>query len=236
MAASTIRLIHDSIACAYDFAIKKGWADRNPADRASPPGLTTGEPGTADAGQAAALLEAVWEQDPGFGTFLRLAIVTGARRGELVTLRWSDISWQTRGVLIERSYVSRPSRRAITELKPSRKRRLPLDPATAKILLAHRKRQEQICNVMDVPFRSDGYMFTRDGLGTEPWLPDSVTRQFGRLRVTLGLSCRLDDLGREERQAATPDAGTPSVGPSDRRAAELLARGLPGRDRGTRRS
>lgn len=37
MAASTIRRIHSIISAAYGFAIKQGWADRNPADHASPP-------------------------------------------------------------------------------------------------------------------------------------------------------------------------------------------------------
>ncbi len=39
MAASTIRRVHSNISAAFGFAIKWGWADRNPADHASPPRL-----------------------------------------------------------------------------------------------------------------------------------------------------------------------------------------------------
>ena len=39
MAASTIRRIHDTITAAFGFAAQEGWADRSPADLASPPRL-----------------------------------------------------------------------------------------------------------------------------------------------------------------------------------------------------
>jgi len=39
MAASTIGRVHSDISAAFGFAIKWGWADRNPADYASPPRL-----------------------------------------------------------------------------------------------------------------------------------------------------------------------------------------------------
>ena len=48
----------------------------------------------------ARLLEVAWKRDPDFGTFLWMAVVTGARRGELVAIRWTDIRWQESDLLM----------------------------------------------------------------------------------------------------------------------------------------
>lgn len=133
--------------------------------------------------------------------------------------------------------------------KTHQKRRLSLDPATIKILRAHRKRQQEDCSKMGVPYPADGYVFTRDGLGEQPWLPDSVTQRFDRMRDKLGLSCRLHDLrhytatqllsGGIDLRTVAGRLGHGGGGsttlkvyahwsrPSDQRAAELLSRGLP---------
>ena len=38
------------------------------------------------------------------------------------------------------------------------------------------------------------HVFCRDGLGEDPWLPDTVTHQFERLAAKAGVNCRLHDL------------------------------------------
>jgi len=43
---------------------------------------------------AARLLTAATEADEGLGTFTRLALVSGARRGELLGVRWPDLRWE----------------------------------------------------------------------------------------------------------------------------------------------
>jgi len=67
-----------------------------------------------------------------------------------------------------------------------RTRSVSLDPATIEVLRAPLKVQQEACATMGVPFRANGYVFTRDGLGDEPWVPDSVTQRFDRMRGQLG--------------------------------------------------
>jgi integrase len=52
-----------------------------------------------------ALLDAARDQDPDLYTFLWLAATTGARRGELGALRWSDVDAERGELLVERSLV-----------------------------------------------------------------------------------------------------------------------------------
>jgi integrase len=47
-------------------------------------------------GQIAALLEQV--QDQKYHTFFLTAIMTGARQGELVGLKWGDLDWEIKQV------------------------------------------------------------------------------------------------------------------------------------------
>ena len=115
--ASTIRRIHSNISAAFGFAIKWGWADRNPADHASPPRLNRPDIEPPDPAQVARLLDVAWKRDPDFGTFLWMAVVTGARRGELVAVRWTDIRWQEADLLIARGYVSHRGQQVIKDTK-----------------------------------------------------------------------------------------------------------------------
>ncbi len=123
-----------------------------------------------------------------------------------------------------------------------------LDPATIEVLRAPLKVQQEACATMGVPFCANGYVFTRDGLGDEPWVPDSVTQRFDRMRGQLGLNCRLHDLRHytaTQLLAAGIDFVTTGAGRhdggggcttlnahahwdrlSDQRAADMLARGL----------
>jgi len=66
------------------------------------------------------LPEVAWKRDPRCGTFLWLAVVTGARRGELVAICWTDIRWQEADLLIARSYVSHRRQRVIKDSKTTR--------------------------------------------------------------------------------------------------------------------
>jgi integrase len=54
-----------------------------------------------DLTDAGALLRT--EEDAQFGELLRVAAYTGLRRGELVTLRWRDVRWSERVLVVERA-------------------------------------------------------------------------------------------------------------------------------------
>lgn len=172
-----------------------GWIERNPAAYASPPKLTPSESRPPEPAQAAKLLNAVWDTDPGLGVFLWLAMTTGARRAELCVLRWPDIRTEDeQDLLVARAYVTRNGQKLVTDTKTHQKRRLALDAATVKVLTEHRERCRQTAQEAGIRFPEGGYVFSRDGFGELPWLPDTVTHQFSRLARGVGVACRLHDL------------------------------------------
>jgi len=117
---------------------------RNPADTADPPRA----PGkhaamvTWDATETARFLTAV-QDDRLYAAFLLLA-TTGARRGEVLGLCWSDVDLGTGRAAIRQTVITVNNEAQIGEPKTARGRRtIDLDAATVAGLKEHRKRQAQ---------------------------------------------------------------------------------------------
>ena len=119
--------------------------------------------------------------------FFRLAAYTGARRGELLALRWTDFDGNA--LLINKSRVS--DGKSVIEQNRTKgglnhQRRVPLDAETIKELYAHKERQElEKLYLGEEVWVDTGYIFVQeDG---EPVHPDTVTRVFSKLRKKAGL-------------------------------------------------
>lgn len=194
MAPGAIRRLHSILRTAFGFGIKWGWMEQNPAEYASPPKLGQTEIRPPEPKEAARLIEAASERDPALGVFLWLAMTTGARRGELCVLRWSDVRFDEEDLLIARALVTREGKKVVKDTKMQQRRRLSLDPATIEILKEHRERARGLSEAGGLEFRADGYVFSRDGFGEEPWLPDTVTHLFRKVARATGITCRLHDL------------------------------------------
>jgi integrase len=145
----------------------------------------------------AVLLAAAEKRDPDLGMFVRMAAVTGARRGELCGLRWSDLDLERGEIVISRSVTHGPSSELVEKsTKTHRSRRIALDAGTVEALARHRRRAEQRAAACETTLAPDPYVFARDIEGREPWRPDSgATSRFASFRRQVGLdSVRLHDL------------------------------------------
>jgi integrase len=105
LAPATVRQVHAVIRRALHQAERWGWINRNPAALASPPRIVRVEIRPPTPEQVGEILRTARDDDPAFGLALWLAAVTGARRGELCGLRWSDIDVDDATVVIRRSVV-----------------------------------------------------------------------------------------------------------------------------------
>ena len=109
LSPSTVRRVHGIIRRALAQGVRWGWLGTNPAASASPPRVppTTIQPPTPT--ELALLLRAAERSDARLAAFLMLSAATGARRSELIALRWSDIDLDTCVVTITRGVVLGPS-------------------------------------------------------------------------------------------------------------------------------
>ena len=87
VSASAVREVHSVLSGAFKQAVVWGWTAHNPARLATPPAASRTEVAPPDPEGVARLLTVAMEQDPELGLFLRLAVVLGARRSELIALK-----------------------------------------------------------------------------------------------------------------------------------------------------
>ena len=93
-------------------------------------------------GQLAAWFAAVQQiQNPAIAAYLQILLLTGARPGEVMTLRWHDVNTQWAGIAIRH--------------KVEGEREIPLTPYVANLLATLPKRNEWI---FSSPSSSSGYL------------------------------------------------------------------------------
>ena len=195
LSAASVRRIHSVLRRALALAVKWGLLSANPAANASPPREPHREASVPTAQDVGRLIEAAQAVNPDLSCFLRLAAVTGARRGELCGLTWHDVDFRNRRLLIERSVVvGRDGLLFEKETKTHASRRISLDAGTIESLRFHRRRCKQSAAAASAVLTDNAYVFSHDVANRTPWRPDYVTLAFSRIRDDLGLEVRLHDL------------------------------------------
>jgi integrase len=195
LSASQIRSVHTVPSGSLQQAVAWGWIAHNPARLATPPSVQRSEVAPPPVDKVAGLLATAQGRDPKLGLFLRLAVVLGARRGELCGLRWQHVDFDRGEVLLERGVVYVPGQPLIDKATKTRsKRRLALDPGTVQLLRAYRERAEQVARELGCTLPASAYVFSREADGSRPIHPTHMTHQFADLARSLGVSCRLHDL------------------------------------------
>ncbi len=196
LSPASVRQVHAVVRRALTQGVKWGWISSNPAILASPPKVRRQQLDLPEPTDVVKLLSRAETADPDMGCFLRLAVTTGARRGELCGLRWKHVDLETGSVLIERSVVEAERGRIIEkDTKTHASRKISLDPVTVKSLAARRARAAEACLQVGVPFSKSGFVFSSVADGTRPWEPSAVSKHMSRLRDTAGLGYfRLHDL------------------------------------------
>jgi len=195
LAPSTIRRIHGILRRALAQGVKWGWIGVNPAVASSPPRVPPTDITPPDPEQLARLLERSRQEYPELACFILLAATTGARRSELIALRWSDIGFDDSTIDISRAIVIGNQGLVEKDTKTHSSRRVSLDAQSVAVVAAHKeqmKRRAKECGV-DLPI--DGFVFSNEPDGAVPWFPASVSRSFKRLCDQEGISdIRLHDL------------------------------------------
>lgn len=109
------------------------------------------------------------------------SLMTGARRGELLALRWSDIDLLQAEMHINRNVLQLSDRTLVYKAPKTAKgrRMISLSPSTALLLRRHKDEREAECASMGITPEPDSLVFCHiDGSSL---LPDSVSQAWSRL-------------------------------------------------------
>lgn len=191
--AHRVQRIRGCISGAFGMGVDYGWTPRNPVRDVKAPNV---ERSDVTAPEHDVVRELVASAPDGIRLFLRLAAVTGARRGEIIALQWRDLD--ANGTLaIRRSVVQVAGQQPVVreQTKTGRKgdRRLELDDGTLTLLAVHR--ETQAATAADRRLPAPVFVFSHDA-GVSPWRPDYIGLAYRRHRDTIAGAehVRLHDL------------------------------------------
>ena len=185
---NTVRLIHTMLFTAFKDAIKWKRMSRNPCKDATPPRQETHEIAFITPEQARQLVEAARETP--LECLITLAITTGMRRGELLALRWSDLDWDKKTVIVRHtvSYIRVGDKHDFFETDPktaSSNRTITLPEFVINALKVHRSRQLQQRLQAGVQWSEQNIVFsTKRG---KFYNISTLQEQFSKLLVKAGL-------------------------------------------------
>ena len=108
LAPGTVARVHGVLHRALAQAVRWEWIWLNPATNATPPRVGPAEIRPPSPRDVTLLLESVRRSDPPLHCYLRLAVCTGARRSQLLALRWGDIDLDRAAIAFTRALVIGP--------------------------------------------------------------------------------------------------------------------------------
>jgi integrase len=207
LAPKTVHEVHAVIRASLDHAVERRLVDRNVArhtrHRRRPP--ASGAARSWTAGELGAFLSAA--RDQRLFSALHLAAHTGMRRGEIVGLKWSDLSVAHSRLSVSRTVQNVGGRPVEFGVKTRTSRRsVELDRATLDELLRWRRRLERD----GLPFGPDDWMFCNTA--GRFLNPESVSQLFDRIVQRNGLPrIRFHDLRHTHASLLVADGITVKV-------------------------
>ena len=192
LSAASVRRVHAVISAACAQAVKWKWLADNPAARATPPPLRQAQKATPTPADVQAMIAAADPDDPDMACLIALAAVTGARRGELCALRWSDVDLDQATLRIERSVAVVAGVWITKSTKTHAGRVLALDPFGLEVLRRQRARLEDRAADLGITVTDDTPVLTYN-LAT-PISPDTMSHYIRDIATEAGVDVHLHQL------------------------------------------
>ena len=191
----TVRHVHTMLGAALHQAERWGMVGHNVARKAQPPPVHS-EPVKAPNAETVRVIIAQAENvDRSLAALFFTAAMTGARRGELCALRWSDVDLDTGMLTIARSVYQTPERGwAEKPTKTHQVRRVALDGYSNSVLRRYRAQVDELAQGLGLSVPADGFMFSRSPTGSEPIRPNVVTDFMTRMAKTVGVDMHFHEL------------------------------------------
>jgi integrase len=183
----TVRFAHSICHKALADAERKGIVAINVAAKASPPkssACRAPEAATWTPAELRTFLDQT--RDHHHGALIRLAAMTGLRRGELCGLRWTDVDLDGPTLAVRQTITTVDHKPVLGDVKTGTSRRVvDLDDTTVAVLRRHQVTQKEWRLMAGEGWKDTGLVFTMpDGEG---WNPDTITQAFERLVAVSGL-------------------------------------------------
>jgi Acyltransferase len=141
--------VHVVLRSALGRAMRWGWIRDNPAERAHRIPSVSREPDPPTPTELDTLLDHLQSTHPALYTFVILAATTGARRAQLLGLRWRNVNLTDGQVAFTNGWVEGPFGPVLTDTKTKRRHTVELYGATTGVHAEHTRRITAIVGGLD---------------------------------------------------------------------------------------
>jgi integrase len=189
----TVGHVHRLLHRALGHAVTWGVAQQNPASAVKPPRVEDTEVEILRAGEIEGLLDKLHGRS--LHPIAVFALASGARRGEVLALRWQDVDLATGKVRIERSLEQTKAggfRFKTTKTKRGR-RTITIAPSVIMALRAHRKTQQERWLALGAGRLPENALVFATWNG-EPRTPNALSKDWSETMADFGLKITLHAL------------------------------------------
>ena len=210
LAPRTVQLIHVCLHKALSNAIKTGILSHNPIDGVEQPRVERRSMKTMTEDNITQFLNKAHETE--YYALFFTYLFTGLRRGEALSLRWSDIDLL--GAQLSVSRTMQFLHNEITFKQPktaSSCRQIALSPSTCVVLRVHREEQDRIRQYRGLSPAGDNDLVFCHSDGT-PYLPRTISHCWDKLTHRCGLDgIRLHDARHSHATLMLKNGTSPKV-------------------------
>lgn len=187
LSAKTIIEHHRLISAVLENALKEGLVTTNIARRATLPKVQRKEVNYFQPEQVAAIWEALESEPIKWRTMIHLFLVTGARRGEVLGLKWDKVDLPDKRIQICRTIMYTPDRGIYEDTPKTAKsvRNISLPEETVQLLHQYRAWQNGERLRLGEYWQDQGFVFCQDD--GSPMHPDSVPNWLSKFSKRHGL-------------------------------------------------
>ena len=189
--AATVRRYLTVVQSIFKLAVKQNIIDSSPAkaELLEVPRVVTPKIEIFTKQGAAEMLKYLELEDLQFQVFIQLAIMTGARRGELTALKFSDFDYENNKVTIERAAIKikgKPTQ--IKAPKDYEVRTVAVNPYCIELVKLLRAEKDRQAERLGSQWHENNWLFTQDN--GEIMNPQTSTKQFSKFLDRNGLKHR----------------------------------------------
>lgn len=141
---NTIRRYHAMLSSIFKKAVQWGLLNENPCTRAEKPKAEEVDVQMMSEEDLPRFLDALSDAPPQYSVITQLALLTGARRGEICGLRWSDIDFEKRTMTFNRTVQFIPGTGIVINSPKTKKSRRCIRIGSDCVELLQEYRQYQI--------------------------------------------------------------------------------------------
>ena len=180
LSAKTIVEHHRLISTVLEQAVKEGLIPYNVARRATLPKMVHRDVNYFQLEDVERIREALKLEPIKWRTITHLFLITGARRGEILGLKWDKVNFQQNTLTISSTILYSPDIGVYESVPKTEKSRrvIAVPPETIQLLQEYRQWQNEQKALLKTYYQDRGYLFAQeDG---SPMHPDSVTDWLGK--------------------------------------------------------